>query len=91
MFIAAMGIKKDGINYRLLHIVVAPDYEGKGIATELQHKALQFCKDEGALTIDVMKEEGGFFDSKKFGFSEKESYTIQGIKWVYYIWNKSKK
>ena len=90
-FVCVMTIIKVDDTYRFLHIVTDPDYEGQGIATQLQFKAIEFCKKEGALIIDVMKEEGGFFDNKKFGFNETTTYTIKGIKWVYYIWNKSKK
>ena len=84
-----MGIKKIEDTYRLLHIVTHPEYEGQGIATKLQYKALEFCKKEGALTIDVMKEEGGFFDNKKFGFTIAGSFITKKTKWIHYIWNKT--
>lgn len=88
-FICAMGIKKIEDTYRLLHIVTHPEYERQGIATALQYKALKFCKKEGALTIDVMKEEGGFFDNKKFGFNIAGSFITKKNKWIHYIWNKT--
>lgn len=64
----------DGMYYMMVDIIVEPDYQGKGIGSNIVHKLIEYVHKEtpvgGRSSIQLIAEKGkeGFYEKLEFQF-----------------------
>jgi len=75
-------VVSDGVLQALIcDLIVLPEYQGRGIGTEILTRLLRKCADHDILmvTLFAAKDKGGFY--KPFGFEERPQ-DAPGMRWV---------